>query len=98
VIVVVPVTIQNPDGAGTLATVETRVVNRSRFMELARNVRPNKDFSYPDRHVPAAGTLVVEAGAGFGLPPPRDEIVATVIVRLTDGREAAASAQVAIVF
>lgn len=84
-----PVTIANPsDRAGMLATLEARIVNRSRAgAELGRNLRPNAGHSYPDRHLPAGGRLTVDAGlVFFPVPPPRDHLAVEVTVTLTDGR------------
>jgi hypothetical protein len=84
-----PVTIADPaGGGGTLATLVTTVVNRSRGDTLVRNERPNASFAFPDATVPAGGSLTVQAGAVFAAPPPRDEIVVIVEARLSDGRSA----------
>lgn len=92
VILEFPVTIGDPAGAGgTLEQLETIVVNATRGEEIARNVRPNTSFAFPSTSVPAGGTLTVEAGVGFAIPPPRDDVRVTVRARLTDGRSASAS-------
>lgn len=92
-----PVTVRDADGpGGTIVRLETIAMNRSRGLEVARNVRPNATYAFPDPSIPAHGQRVVEAGLVFGVPPPRDEIVVTVQVRLTDGREASATAPLAI--
>lgn len=92
-----PVTLQSLDArGGNVESVETAVINRSRFLTLVRNVRPNADFGYPDASLPARGALVLAAGAVFPLPPPRDDIVARVLVRMTDGREVSATAPVVV--
>lgn len=93
-----PVTILDPQGSGgTIERLETIVMNRSRGLEVARNVRPNADYAFPDSSVPAHGQLVVQAGIVFGPPPPRDEIVVAVRVRLTDQREASSTVPLTIV-
>jgi hypothetical protein len=94
----VPVTISDPMGTGgVLAEVTLVALNRSRGGELARNTRPNAEYAFPDASVPAGGQLVVRAGLVAPLPPPRDEISVTVLVRLTDGREASAAAPLQLV-
>lgn len=94
----VPVTISDPMGSGgVLAEVTLVALNRSRSLELARNTRPNDEYAFPDTSVPAGGQLVVRAGLVAPLPPPRDEISVTVHVRLTDGREASATAPLQLV-
>jgi hypothetical protein len=93
-----PVTVRSLDAhGGVVESLETAVVNRSRLLPLVRNVRPNSDFGYPDTSLPARGALVLAAGAVFPLPPPRDEIVVRVLVRLTDGREVSATAPVVVI-
>jgi hypothetical protein len=93
-----PVAISDAVGrGGVVESVETRVQNISRGVVMAINMRPNGDFGYPDTSVPANGQLVLQAGIVFDLPPPRDEIRAIVTVRLTDGRQAVASAPVMVV-
>lgn len=81
---------------GTLAAVETVVENRSRRLELGRNTRPNASVGYDDVTVPQGSALVLPAGIVFTMPPPRDEVVVTVTVRLTDGREGSASSRVSL--
>lgn len=82
-----PVTLTNPASADrTLVTLTTRVVNRTRGGEIARNVRPNETHAYPDVRIPAGGTLTLDAGiVYFPLPPPRDDVVVEVIAELQDG-------------
>jgi hypothetical protein len=81
------VTVGDPAGpGGTVAAVEVRVFDRSRDTELARNTRPNTNVGLPDAAIPAAGELQLQAGIALSPPPPRDEVVVTVIVTLTDGR------------
>lgn len=83
-----PVTVSDPHGpGGQLQFVETVVFNRSRGLLVATNRRPNVDHTYADRHVPPGASLAVLAGVGFESPPPRDELVIMVRVRLTDDRE-----------
>lgn len=92
------VAVQSLDSrGGTVASVETTVVNQSRSVMMVRNVRPNSDFGYPDTSLPPGGRLELAAGAAFSLPPPRDEIVVRVLVRMSDGREASATAPVVVV-
>lgn len=98
VVIAFAVTIGDPNGSGgTLERLTTVVMNRSRGIEAARNVRPNADYAFPSIDLPAGGQLVVQAGAVSTVPPPRDEMAVTVVVRLTDGREASASASLAVV-
>lgn len=93
-----PVTVLDTQGpGGTIERLETIVMNRSRGLEIGRNVRPNASYAFPDPSVPPRGQRVVEAGLVFGPPPPRDEIAVTVQVRLTDGRAASATAPVTVV-
>jgi hypothetical protein len=82
-----PATISDPaGGGGTLATVVTTVFNRSRGAAMVRNERPNASFAFPETMLPAGGSLTVQAGAAFTVPPPRDDIVVVVEARLSDGR------------
>jgi hypothetical protein len=82
------VAVGDPAGpGGTVATLEVRVFNRSRDTELARNTRPTTSVGLPDAAIPAAGELQLQAGIALAPPPPRDEVVVTVIVTLTDGRQ-----------
>lgn len=82
------VTISDPlRQGGTVAAVETRVYNRSRAIELAQNTRPNATVGYDDATVPRDGTLQLEAGVVFPVPPTRDEVIVTVTVRMSSGRE-----------
>ena len=82
------VVVGDPAGpGGTVAALEVRVFNRSRDTELARNTRPNASVGLPDAAIPAAGELQLEAGITLSPPPPRDEVVVTVVVTLTDGRQ-----------
>jgi hypothetical protein len=93
-----PISISDAFGrGGVVESVETRIQNVSRGVVMAINVRPNGDFAYPDTSVPANGRLVLQAGVVFTMPPPRDDIRAIVTVRLTDGRQALASASVTVV-
>jgi hypothetical protein len=93
-----PVTIADASNrGGTVASVEARVTNRSRGIELGRGVRPNSDYAYPDTRLPAGGALVAEAGVVFfPVPPAGDDVWIDVIVTLTDGRVARHSGSVAI--
>jgi hypothetical protein len=98
VVVQFAVTVVDATGpGGTVATLDTRVINQSRGIEIARNVRPNGDVGLSASAVPAGGRVTVESGIGFPAPPPRDSLTVTVTVRMTDGREASASAPVVIV-
>jgi len=97
VVVEFAVTVGDTAGpGGTLATLDTRVVNQSRGIEIARNVRPNGDVGLSASAVPAGGRVTVDSGIGFPAPPPRDSLTVTVTVRMTDGREASASAPLVI--
>ena len=80
-----------------MATLDTRVINQSRGMEIARNVRPNGDVGLSASAVPAGGQVTVDSGIGFPAPPPRDSLTVTVTIRMTDGREASASAALVVV-
>lgn len=83
-----PVTVSDPHGqGGRLALVEAVVFNRSRGSVVGSNRRPNVSHPFAEADVPAGGSLTVAAGVGFEPPPPRDELVITVRVRLTDDRE-----------
>lgn len=98
VVIEFAVTIADPHGrGGTLERLTTIVMNRSRATEAARSVRPNADYAFSSTDVPAGGQLVVQAGVVSAVPPPRDEMSVTVVVRLTDGREVSASAPLAVV-
>ena len=98
VVVEFAVTVVDATGpGGTLATLETRVLNSSRGVEVARNVRPNADVGLSPSAVPAGGRVTVEAGIVFPPPPPRDTLTVVAVARLTDGRETSASAPLAIV-
>ncbi len=68
-----------------------------RGIEIARNVRPNGHVGLSASAVPAGGRVTVDSGIGFPAPPPRDSLTVTGIVRLTDGREASASAPLVVV-
>lgn len=90
-----PVTVvDEADRGGQLLFLETMVYNRSRNILMASNQRPNDTYGFPQQSLPARGQLTVEAGVGFSPPPPRDEIVITVRVRLSDGRQAERAASV----
>lgn len=97
VVVEFTVGVGDPDGpGGTIERLETIVTNRSRASEIGRNVRPNADYAFPDSRVPPGGQVAVQAGIVIALPPPRDEIVVTVLARLTDGREASGTTPLAV--
>ena len=86
-----PVTVTAPPGrSGAVASVETRVTNRTRGgVELGRNVRPNRDYAYGDTQVPPGGSLVLAAGVVFHpLPAAGDEVRIEVVATLMDGRTA----------
>jgi hypothetical protein len=88
VVVEFAVTVRDPQGpGGTLAQLVTVVMNRSRGVELARNVRPNADYAFSSPDLAPHGQLVVEAGVVLAPPPPRDDVQVAVTARLTDGRE-----------
>ena len=88
-----PATVRDQSGpGGTVERLTTTLTNRSRDVEVGRNVRPNASYAFPSSTVPAGGQLVVQAGLTTAPPPPRDELILTVHVRLTDGREAQVSA------
>ena len=91
-----PVTMADASNrGGTVASIEARVTNRSRGIELGRGVRPNSDYAYPDTRLPAGGALVVEAGVVFfPVPPAGDDVRIEVIATLTDGRVARHSGSV----
>jgi len=93
VIVTFPVTISDASGpGGTIATLETRVMDTSRGVEVARNIRPNGQVGLSPSSLPAGGQVSIEAGIGFPPPPPRDALTVVATARLTDGREATATA------
>ena len=97
VVVEVPATLSDPSGpGGVVARVTAVVVNRSRSVEVARNVRPNADQGLIATTLPASGQRVVQAGVVAPLPPPRDDLAVTVSVALTDGREATATARLVV--
>jgi hypothetical protein len=97
VVVDVPVTLSDPGGpGGVVAQVTALVMNRSRSLEVARNVRPNADEGLAAADLPPRGQLRLQAGVVAPLPPPRDELAVTVSVTLTDGRQATASARLVI--
>lgn len=69
-----------------VATLEARVLNRSRSSVIATNTRPNQDAPLGDRHLPRNGSLALEAGVVYmPLPPPRDEVWFVVVVMFEDG-------------
>jgi hypothetical protein len=96
------------DGAGTAPSRPSIVIQipspvHGRYVTCAACTVPPEpvivvDFpvAYPDRLLPPAGRLVLEAAAAFAPPPPRDEIVITVTVRLASGGEASASSPLVI--
>ena len=88
-----PATVRDQSGpGGTVERLTTILTNRSRDVEIGRNVRPNAGYAFPSTTLPAGGQLVLQAGLTTAPPPPRDEVILTVHVRLTDGRESQASA------
>jgi hypothetical protein len=92
-VIELPVTVRDQSGpGGTVERLTTILTNRSRDIEIGRNVRPNSSYAFPSSALPAGGQLVLQAGLTTAPPPPRDELILTVHVRLTDGREAQASA------
>lgn len=92
-VIELPVTVRDQSGPGrTVERLTTILANRSRDVEVGRNVRPNASYAFLSSTVPAGGQLVVQAGLTTVPPPPRDELILTVHVRLTDGREAQVSA------
>ena len=98
VVVQFAVTVVDASGpGGTVATLDTRVINQSRGTEIAHNVRPNGDVGLSASAVPAGGQVTVDSGIGFPAPPPRDSLTVTVTIRMTDGREASASAALVVV-
>ena len=98
VVVQFAVTVVDATGpGGTLDTLDTRVINQSRGTEIAHNVRPNGDVGLSASAVPAGGQVSVDSGIGFPAPPPRDSLAVTVTIRMTDGREASASAALVVV-
>lgn len=69
-----------------VATLEARVLNRSRSSIVATNTRPNKDAPLGDTYLSRNGSLALEAGVVYmPLPPPRDEIWFVVVVTFEDG-------------
>ena len=92
-VIELPVTVRDPTGpGGTVERLTTILTNRSRDIEVGRNTRPNANYAFPSTTLPAGGQLVLQAGLTTAPPPPpRDELILTVHVRLTDGREAQAS-------
>ena len=97
VIVTFAVTVSDASGpGGTIATLEARVMDISRGVEIARNTRPNGDVGLSPSAVPAGGQVSIEAGIGFPPPPPRDALTVIATAKLTDGREASASAPLSI--
>ena len=98
VVVTFPVTVTDASGpGGTIATLETRVMDTSRGVEVGRNTRPNGDVGLSPSTLPARGQVTIEAGIGFPPPPPRDSLTVIATVTLTDGRQASASAPLTIV-
>ena len=97
VVVTFNVTVSDAAGpGGTVATLEARVMDTSRGTEVGRNTRPNGDVGLTPSALPAGGHVTIDAGIGFPPPPPRDALTLTVTARLTDGREASASAPLTI--
>jgi len=97
VVVALAVTVVDANGpGGTVATLETRVVNSSRGVEVVRNVRPNAAAGLSPTALPAGGRVIIETGVVFPPPPPRDALILLVVARLTDGREATATAPLTI--
>jgi hypothetical protein len=91
-----PVVIQDVGGpGGTVQSVTTIVTNRSRDIDVGRNVRPNADVSYLDTVIPAGGSLTLAAGIVFEVQPPRDEVRVSVVVTLSTGRRAEQSGSLA---
>jgi hypothetical protein len=68
-----------------VGAVETVVANHTRMTILASNRRPNADVGLTASSIPAGGSLTLEAGVVYPVPPPRDDIQLLVIVSLTDG-------------
>jgi hypothetical protein len=98
VVVSFPVTVSDASGpGGTIATLETRVMDTSRGVEVARNTRPNGSVGLSPSALPARGQVTIEAGIGFPPPPPRDSLTVIATATLTDGRQASASAPLTIV-
>ena len=91
-VIELPVTVRDQSGpGGTVERLTTILTNRSRDVEVGRNIRPNASYAFPSSALPPGGQLVLQAGLTTAPPPPRDELILTVHVRLTDGREAQAS-------
>jgi hypothetical protein len=98
VVVTFAVTVTDASGpGGTIATLETRVMDTSRGVEVARNTRPNGSVGLSPSALPARGQVTIEAGIGFPPPPPRDSLTVIATATLTDGRQASASAPLTIV-
>ena len=68
-----------------VVTVDTIVVNQTRRTVLASNRRPNADVVYAESEVPPGGSLTLEAGVVYPMPPPRDDIQFLVVVTISDG-------------
>jgi len=100
VVVEFPVTIGDPSGpGGTLSRLSTRIVNRSRAIDVAENVRPNGAVELSPADLRPGGEITLEAGVVFGPPPPpRDEVAVVVSVRLSDGRQVSGSAPFAVTY
>lgn len=91
-VIELPVTVRDAMGpGGTVERLTTILTNRSRDVEIGRNIRPNASYAFPSTSLPPGGQLVLQAGLTTAPPPPRDELRLTVHVRLTDGREARVS-------
>jgi hypothetical protein len=92
-VIELPVAVRDAMGpGGTVERLTTILTNRSRDIEIGRNIRPNSSHAFPSTTLPSGGQLVLQAGLTTSPPPPRDELILTVQVRLTDGREVQASA------
>ena len=92
-VIELPVTVRDAMGpGGNVERLTTILTNRSRDLEIGRNIRPNSSYAFPSTTLPAGGQLALQAGLTTAPPPPRDELLLTVQVRLTDGREAQVSA------
>lgn len=68
-----------------MVTVDAIVVNQTRGAVLATNRRPNTDVVYVDTEVPPSGSLTLEAGTVYPMPPPGDDIRLLVVVTMADG-------------